>query len=104
MEQGVTRKDDLVAVVLHEPADAVLRVAWRVETLDVDIANLEALAVTGRLGHCFAVLAADYGELGQAQFRQLETEVSEHLTVLQVALRHPPVSCCLPHGPSGLVM
>lgn len=63
MEQRVAREHDLVAAVLHEPADAVLRVARRVEALDGDVADLEALAVARRLGHCLAVLAADDGEL-----------------------------------------
>jgi len=71
MEQRVAREHDLVPVVLHEPADAVLRVARRVEALDGDVANLEALAVARRLGYGFAVLAADDGELGEVQFREL---------------------------------
>lgn len=66
MEQGVAGEDDPVPVVLHEPADTILRVAWRVETLNVDTADLETLAVSRRLGHCFAVLAANNGELREA--------------------------------------
>jgi hypothetical protein len=67
MEQRISRKHDLVPVILHKPTDAVLGVTRRVEALDGDIlADLEALSVAGRLGHAFTVLAADDGELGEA--------------------------------------
>lgn len=67
MEQRISRKHDLVPIILHKPTDAVLGVTRRVEALDDDVlANLEALSMAGRLGHAFTVLAADDGELGEA--------------------------------------
>ena len=62
MKQGIPRKHDLVLPVLHEVADAVLRVARRVQRLDGNAADAEGLAVLGGLGYFRAVLAADYVE------------------------------------------
>ena len=70
MEESVPRKHDPVIAVLHEEADAVLGVARRVQRLDGDAANVERLAVLGRLGYLIAVLAADHLE-GLAEFREL---------------------------------
>lgn len=63
VEERVTSEDDLVLAVLREPADAVLRVAGRVQALDRDAAELETLAVGGSLGRRLAVPAADDGEV-----------------------------------------
>ena len=63
MEERVTGEDDLLLAVLRKPADAVLRVAWRVQALDRDAAELEPFAVRGRLGRRLAVSAADDGEV-----------------------------------------
>lgn len=65
MEESIPRKHDLVVAVLHEEADAVLGVAGRVQRLDGDAANVERVAVLGRLGYLFAVLAADYFKLAE---------------------------------------
>lgn len=62
MKQRIPRKHNLVLAVLHEIADAVLRVARRVQRLDGNAADAEGLAVLGGLGHFGAVLAADYLE------------------------------------------
>jgi hypothetical protein len=59
VEQRVPGKHNLFVAVLHEPADAVLRVARRVQRLDGDAADGEGVAVLGRLGDFLAVLAAD---------------------------------------------
>jgi len=59
MEEGVPREDSLLVAVLHEPADAVLGVAGRVQGLDGDAADAEGLAMGGGACHLFAVLAAD---------------------------------------------
>lgn len=58
VEQGVAREDHLVVTVLHEPADAILRVAWRVQALDGDAAQREALAVLRRCSDVLAVSSA----------------------------------------------
>lgn len=53
-----------MAVLLHEPADAVLRVARRVQARDLDPADLELLAVGGGKGHALGVLAGPDRGLG----------------------------------------
>lgn len=59
MKQRVSGKHDLFVAVLHEIADAVLRVARRVQRLDGDAADGEGVAVLGRHVDFLAVLAAD---------------------------------------------
>lgn len=73
MEQRIARKDDLVVAVLHEPADTVLGVAWRVQALDGDAPQLEAVTVGRRLRHAIALFSADDGELLVAELRELGT-------------------------------
>lgn len=51
-------------ILLHEPADAVPRVARRVQTRDLDAADLELLAVRRGEGHALGVLAGPDGGLG----------------------------------------
>lgn len=63
MEQCIARKDDLVVAVLHEPADAVLGMAWGIQALDGDAPQLEAVAVGRCLRHAVALFSADDGEL-----------------------------------------
>lgn len=70
-EEGITGEDGLVVAVLHEPADAVLGVARRVEGLDGDTANVEGGSVGGRLGHALALLASDDGKLCEAELSKL---------------------------------
>lgn len=67
MEQRVARKHNFFASVLHEPADAVLGVAWRVQALDGDTADLEAGAVGRCLGHAFGVFAGDDWQVGEVE-------------------------------------
>lgn len=59
VEEGISGEDSLITAVLHEPADAVLSVAGRVQRLDGDAAEVEGLAVGGGAGYFLAVLAAD---------------------------------------------
>ncbi|KAJ0160806.1 hypothetical protein CTA2_7260 [Colletotrichum tanaceti] len=66
-EERVSRKHDLLLPVLHEPADAILGVARRVQRLDGDAADVERLAVAGCPSNAVAVLAADDGQLLQAE-------------------------------------
>lgn len=73
MEQRVSCKHGLVVAILQEPADAVLRVAWRVETLHRDVSKLPHLAVSRRLGDALAVLSANDGEFRNAQLAPLRT-------------------------------
>ena len=71
MKQGVSREHGLLVAVLHVPTNAVLGVAGGVKALDGDAAQLEALAIVGRLRHTIAFLTADHGQVGFAQLRQL---------------------------------
>lgn len=65
MEQGVTSEDDLLVAVLHVPADRVLGVTRGVETLHLDVAQLEAVAIGGRRCHTLTLFAAIYGQLAE---------------------------------------
>jgi len=66
MEEGVPRENRLLIAVLHEPADAVLGVAGRMQGLDGDAADAEGLTVGGGACHLLAVLAADdFERLGE---------------------------------------
>lgn len=67
VEQRVAREHGPPARVLQEPADAVLRVARRVQALDGDAADGPALAVARRLGHALGALACDDGQVRQPQ-------------------------------------
>lgn len=67
VEERVAREDDAPPAVLHEPADAVLRVARRVQAPDGDAADLPALAVGRRPRHALGVLAPDDGQVRQAE-------------------------------------
>ena len=82
-EERVAGKLSLARLVLHEEADAVLRVARRVHRLHRDAAQLERLAVLGRLGHALAVLAADDVELGRAQLGQLFCPITSAPRLIQ---------------------
>ena len=59
VEQRVAGEHDLLVAILREPADAVLRVAGRVEALDSDGPDVETLAVRRGLGDGLAVLSPD---------------------------------------------
>lgn len=85
MEERIPRKHNLVVAILHEEADAVLGVAGRVQRLDGDAANVERLAVLGRLGNDLAVRAADdleglaqVGELSRSEPDNQGLEVVTH--------------------------
>lgn len=67
MKESVARKDDLVISILHKPANTVLRVAGRVEALDLDATKREALAVRGRRGDGLAVFTANYRQVWKLQ-------------------------------------
>ena len=62
-EQGVTSEDCTVVAIFEQIANAVLRVAWSVKSLDLDaIANGERLAMARCLGDFIAIPTADDGE------------------------------------------
>lgn len=67
VEERVAGEDGPLVAVLQQPADAVLRVAGRVQGLDGDAAHLPGLAVGGRPGHTLRVLAGDDGQAWQAE-------------------------------------
>lgn len=102
-EEGIASKDGLARAVFHEEADAVLGVAWRVDALDGNVANLEGLLVLGCLGHALAVLAANDVELGCAESLELchlLANVSigrNHLLLIQA-------SCFRQHGPNDWIV
>lgn len=70
-EKSVTGEDCLASRVLHEIADAVLRVARGMDGPDRDVADLKSLSVLWRLGDSLAVLAANDGELLIVQISKL---------------------------------
>lgn len=76
-EERVPSKDGLVPAVLHEEADAVLRVAGRVDALDADGPQLEDLIVGRCPCHALAVFAADDVYLGVVQRGQLKLRRSD---------------------------
>lgn len=58
-EHRITSEDRSVITILEEVADAVLSVAWRMQSLDLNaITNGECVAMAGRLRHFGTVLAA----------------------------------------------
>jgi hypothetical protein len=59
MKECVACKDDSIAIILHIPADAVLRMARCIQSLHCDRANLEGFAVLRRAGDRLTVLATD---------------------------------------------
>lgn len=71
MEQRVAGENGLVVAVLCEPADAVLRVARRVQALHRNAAELEAFAVRRRSGGRLAVLTTNDGQIFVAECRSL---------------------------------
>lgn len=71
-EESVSGEDGLVIAIFEQVANAILGVAWGVESLDLDVTNVEGLTMCGRLGDFAAVLSADDGEricfeLGKSQ-------------------------------------
>jgi hypothetical protein len=58
-EERIASEDGLIAAVLHEVADAVLRVTRSVHAFDGDAAQLEGLAMLRRLCDAITILAAD---------------------------------------------
>jgi hypothetical protein len=71
MEQRVAGKDHSLVSILHVPADAVLRVARRVQGFHQDAAKGAALVVARSPRHGVRVLACDDGE-GVGEFGELE--------------------------------
>ena len=62
-EQSISGEDGLVLAILEQVANAVLSVAWRVQSLDLDVLpDCEAFSVLGRLGHLVTVFTTDDGQ------------------------------------------
>ena len=61
MEEGVSSEDHSLLTILHKPTYAVLCMTWRVQSLHLNIANLEGGAILGGPCNTVAVLTADYG-------------------------------------------
>ena len=75
MEQRIPSENDLLITVLHKPADAVLRMAWCVQGLHDNAANVEGLSMSGCPRHTLAVFATNDLE-GEAQLRKLAMKLS----------------------------
>lgn len=75
-KESVSSEDGLVVAVFEQVANAVLGVAWSVQSLDLDVTNAEGLAMRRCLCDFAAVLSTDDGErvcfeLGQESILQL---------------------------------
>lgn len=79
MEKSVSCKDRFIGPILHEPADAVLSVAWRVEGFYGDAADVEGRVIGWRFGYAFAVFAADDGLAGEFGVGELGGFVNDML-------------------------
>lgn len=75
-EEGISSENDALTAILHEVADAILRVTRGMQRADRDsVANLEFLAMCGCLGHRLAVAASDDGEFAElCQLRYISLE------------------------------
>jgi hypothetical protein len=60
VEKRVPGEDNLVIPVLHEIADAVLGMAWRMQRLYGNVADIERLAMFRRLCDLLTILPSDY--------------------------------------------
>ena len=70
-EERVPREDNPVIPILHEPANTVLGMAWRMQRLDGNaLPDLEGLLVSWSAGDGLAVLAAE--DRQSAELRQLK--------------------------------
>jgi hypothetical protein len=61
-EKSVSGEDGFVVAVFEQKANAVLSVARGVQSLDLDVANVEGLAMGRCLCDFAAVFTTDYGE------------------------------------------
>jgi hypothetical protein len=99
MEQRITSEHNLVIIVFHEEADAVLSMAWCVNAPDGDILpDLEAFSVTGCLGYAFALLATDDGQVGGAQLLELGSYLAQAQfhSIRQVTYQLLVAACMVP--------
>ncbi len=71
VEESIAREDDPVIAVPYVPADAVLRVARRVQPRHGNASQLEALAVRRGRGDGLAILASVYRQGWQAEIAPL---------------------------------
>lgn len=63
-EESISGKNDALVTILHEVADAVLRVTWGVQSADSDsITDLEFLAMCWGFRDRLAVASSNDGEL-----------------------------------------
>lgn len=84
-EEGIAGEYGLVVSILHEKAHTVLRVTGCVNTLDVDVTNLESFSVLGCFGNTFTVLAANNRQIGVIKLSKL-LSVSTTVQVIEIAL------------------
>ncbi len=106
MEQRISGEDYFLLSVLGEPADAVLRMARRVEALHGNAPNLKPLPIRRGLRDGIAVLAPDDREIRGPQIATLED-----LVICLYQLLPPPPravafsqsSCSPRHDPSDYI-
>lgn len=97
-EECIPSENHFRCTVLHEPTDAVLCVARRMQSLDCySRTNLEGLVLFGRPSDRFTVSAADDRNV----FKLSELTRSREKRRVVVQMGSPPFSCFLQHGPSG---
>lgn len=77
MEESVSRENHSIVAVLHEPADAVLGVAGRVQSFHRDTSELETLPVAWRLRDGLAILPPDDCEARHPEFGELLSRLVE---------------------------
>jgi hypothetical protein len=65
-EESISGKNDALVTILHEVADAVLRVTWGVQSADSDpVTNLEFLAMRRRFRDGLTVASSNDGEFAE---------------------------------------
>ena len=97
-EECIPSENHFRCTVLHEPTDAVLCVARRMQSLDCySRTDLEGLVVFGCPSDRFTVFAADDRKV--FKLSELPRICEQRRVVIQMG--GPPFSCSLQHGPSG---
>lgn len=91
-KERVSGEDGPVISILEEIADAVLRMTWRMESFDVDVAHRECLTMAWGLGNFVTILAANYWDWVRFE---LERKVSEYVGVASMN-SHPTISALPP--------
>lgn len=87
VEKSVTSEHHLFSTIFHIPADAVLGVAWRIQTLHRDTPQLESLAILWCLRNSLRILASNDLEVRQPKLASLIVSL---LASCKVLVAHTP--------------